>query len=226
MRPGRLPTVQKKVAYHHEDLRRALLDAAIVYLRKGDVTALTLQRLARAVGVSAGAPYHYFADKVAVLAALAEEGFELWLLRAERAISPAGSPQDGLVALARSWLDFATSHPSHYRVMFLSDIGDRQRFATLHQTSGRGLTLLTKVLARCMPKASEEELLAQAVTVWSTLHGFAALKNAGVLTNIPGLPAIEVLETSAVASLSRGIGKAIHEATLDWRIAKCDPPST
>jgi AcrR family transcriptional regulator len=202
-RPARLPTPQKKVAYHHEDLRRALLDAAIVHLRDGDVTALTVQLLARAVGVSPGAPYHHFPDKIAVLAALAQEGFELWLADAQTAVAQATAPEAGLAGLAQAWLDFATRHPSHYRVMFLPDIGDRHRFATLHEASGRGLTLLVDVLARCLPRASETDLLARAVTVWSTVHGFASLKNAGVLTNIPGMPRLDVLETAAVANVVR-----------------------
>lgn len=202
-----LPKLQKKVAYHHDDLRRALLDAAIVHLRDGDVTALTIQALARAVGVSPGAPYHHFPDKLAVIAALAEEGFELWLERAQRAVREAPSPEASVAALSRTWLDFATSHPSHYRVMFLSDVGDRERFATLHTTSGRGLTLLVEVLGRCLPGTSTPELLARAVTLWSTVHGFASLKNAGVLSNIPGLPPIETLESAMV----RGVVSAVEE---------------
>jgi hypothetical protein len=59
------------------------------------------------------------------------------------------------------------------------------------------------VLARCLPRASETDLLARAVTVWSTVHGFASLKNAGVLTNIPGMPRLDVLETAAVANVVR-----------------------
>ncbi|MBC8067412.1 MAG: TetR/AcrR family transcriptional regulator [Deltaproteobacteria bacterium] len=200
-RPKPLAKPRKKTEYHHEDLRRALLDAAIVHLRHGDVTALTMQLLARAAGVSPGAPYHHFADKVAVLAALAEEGFALWLTRAEKAIGRAKAPHAGLGALARTWLDFATSHPSHYRVMFLPDIADRTRFATLHETSGRGLSLLVGLLGRCVPGASKRELLGRAVTVWSTLHGFASLKIAGVLGNIPDLPALRALEDAAVTSV-------------------------
>jgi len=195
---GRKVSPTRKEGYHHEDLRRALLDGAIAHLRDGDVTGLTMQVLARAAGVSPGAPYHHFKDKVAVIAALAEEGFALWLKRAEAAISGANAPLDRLNALASSWLRFAVAHPSHYRVMFLRDIEDRERFATLHETSGRGLVLLVNILGDMHRGASRERLLALAVAVWSALHGFASLRNAGVLGNIPGLPSVGELEAATV----------------------------
>lgn len=193
-----LPRPKKKQAYHHQDLRRALLDAALVYLRDGDVTSLNLQILARTVGVSRGAPYHHFPDKIALLAALAEEGFTLWLAQAERVVAEAASPEETLGALARAWLDFARRYPEHYRVMFLREVEDRARFASLHETSGRGLTLLVDVLHRCDPRAPLAELLARAVSAWSTVHGFASLRDARVLGNIPGLPPLADLEAATV----------------------------
>jgi len=188
-----------KRGYHHEDLRRALLDAAIAYLRQGDVTGLTIQVLARAAGVSPGAPYHHFPDKVSILAALATEGFALVIEQSRRAVAESSSPSEQLRNFASTWLRFAGTHPSHYRVMFLPDIEDRTRFADLHATSGAGLALLLDVLARGLPNASPLALKSRAVVVWSLLHGFASLRNGGVLANVPSLPAITVLEKATVA---------------------------
>lgn len=195
---GRKVRPTRKEGYHHEDLRRALLDGAIQHLREGDVTSLTMQVLARAAGVSPGAPYHHFEDKLAVIAALAQEGFELWVKRVEAALVGAATPLDRLNAVASAWLRFAVAHPSHYRVMFLRDIEDRKRFATLHETAGRGLALLVSILGDMHRGASREGLLALAVAVWSALHGFASLRNAGVLGNIPGLPSVGELEAAAM----------------------------
>lgn len=187
--------------YHHENLRRALLDAAIAHLRTGDVTGLTMQRLARAAGVTAGAPYHHFEDKVAVIAALAAEGYTIWLERARRLVADASSPTEQLAALANSWLRFAATHPSHYRVMFLPDIEDRERFASLHAISGEGLAILLQVIARGLPNASHDVVKARAVVALSTLHGFASLRSAGVLANIPSLPGVTRLELEAVSQV-------------------------
>jgi hypothetical protein len=85
--------------------------------------------------------------------------------------------------------------------MFLPDVEDRVRFASLHETSGRGLSLLVEVLASCLPALPPPQVLARAVVMWSTMHGFASLKNAGVLDNIPALPSMRVLEQAAVESV-------------------------
>jgi AcrR family transcriptional regulator len=211
--PRRAPLKKPARSYHHLDLRRALLDAAIAYLRGGDVTGLTMQVLARAAGVSPGAPYHHFPDKVSVVAALATEGFVLWLEGATQAVAKAPTPPDQLEALARLWLRFAATHPSHYRVMFLPDVEDRERFARLHAASGQGLDLLVGVLARCLPGAPRGALLGRAVVAWSTLHGFASLRNARVLTNIPGLPGLAVLERATVEQVVAIASAPLSERT-------------
>ena len=61
-------------AYHHGDLRTALIDAGLAALEAADADAVSLRELARKVGVSATAVYRHFPDKKALLAALAAEG--------------------------------------------------------------------------------------------------------------------------------------------------------
>lgn len=205
VRRQRLASPRKKSGYHHDDLRRALLDAALVRLRTGDVTSLTMQQLARAAGVSPGAPYHHFHDKLELIAALAEEGFSLWLEEVGRVAEEAPDARAALLALAGGWVAFAARHPEHYRLMFLPEVGDRRRFASLHATSGKGLTILVELISRCLPRAPPGELLERAVAMWSAVHGFASLRNAGVLNNIPALPPLQSLE----ARLLRLIASAV-----------------
>ena len=61
-------------AYHHGDLRSALVAAGLKALEQGDAADLSLRQIAREVGVSATAVYRHFPDKQALLGALAEEG--------------------------------------------------------------------------------------------------------------------------------------------------------
>src|SRR5919107_731159 len=74
--PGRSRVPARRKTYHHGDLRQALLDAALELLRAEGAAALTLRAVARAAGVSQAAPYRHFADRGALVAAVAEEGFE------------------------------------------------------------------------------------------------------------------------------------------------------
>src|SRR5215207_8044733 len=62
--------------YHHGDLRDALVRAALDILVNEGPEALTLRGVARAAGVSQAAPYRHFADRRALVAAVAEEGFK------------------------------------------------------------------------------------------------------------------------------------------------------
>ena len=184
--------------YHHGDLREGLINAAVIRVREQGPESLTVRGLAAALDVSPSAAYHHFPDKLALIGALATEGYEIWMQRARRAVAAKSSPEAQLAALAHGWLRFAATYPSHYRVMFLPDLEDRERFASLHAVSGAGLALLLGVLARGMPTASPELVKARAIVAWSTLHGFASLRSAGVLGNIPSLPGIRRLEQEAV----------------------------
>ena len=65
-----------KVAYHHGNLRQALMDEALMCIREQGADKLSLRALARQVGVSQAAPYRHFEDKVALLSALASDGFQ------------------------------------------------------------------------------------------------------------------------------------------------------
>ena len=66
---------RRRKTYHHGNLRRALLDGALRLVEDQGAEALTLRAAARRAGVSQAAPYRHFADKQALLAAVAEEGF-------------------------------------------------------------------------------------------------------------------------------------------------------
>src|SRR5690349_19263411 len=74
--------------YHHGDLRRALVDAALALISEGELGTFSLREVARRAGVTPAAPYHHFKDKTALLAAVAEEGFEALRGRLEAALAP------------------------------------------------------------------------------------------------------------------------------------------
>src|SRR5688572_18502563 len=85
-RPRRKP----RDRYHHGDLRRALLDEALRTIQREGVEALTLRSIGRRLGVSRTALYRHFADKRALLSAVATEGFRMFRQRLVEAWGPGG----------------------------------------------------------------------------------------------------------------------------------------
>src|SRR5215475_8604929 len=105
--------------YHHGALRPALVAEAVHLLAEGDPAALSLRELARRLGVSPAAPYRHFADKDALLAAVAQEGFER--LSAELDAAANAHPDEPLRQLSDTgwaYVHFALSQPQYFQVMF------------------------------------------------------------------------------------------------------------
>src|SRR6186997_1557994 len=107
-----------KRAYHHGDLRRALLDAAFKLVRKEGLEALTLREVARKVGVTHAAPYHHFESREVLLDVMADEAFEALDVAMVAAIAGLDAPTERLLAVGRAYIDHARAHPEHTEVMF------------------------------------------------------------------------------------------------------------
>lgn len=105
--------------YHHGNLREALLEIAEAALESGGVQGLTLRELSRALGVSHTSPRRHFADRQALLNALAARGFERLGQALRRAVEDGGQGFDRrLNALARAHVEFAVTHPALFGWMF------------------------------------------------------------------------------------------------------------
>ncbi|MBL9108365.1 MAG: TetR/AcrR family transcriptional regulator [Myxococcales bacterium] len=91
-------------AYHHGDLRRALIVATKAIVEESGAESFTLREAARRAGVNHRAAYRHFEDKSALLAAVAEEGFVELSSRIEAALArePEGASSRRLMAIARA----------------------------------------------------------------------------------------------------------------------------
>src|SRR5689334_7415172 len=107
--------------YHHGNLRSELLACAERALGEGGLAQLSLRDLARQAGVSHAAPRRHFADKQALLDALAQDGFERLGGELRTAIEGAGEAfEPRLAALAGAYVRFATRHAALLELMFAS----------------------------------------------------------------------------------------------------------
>jgi AcrR family transcriptional regulator len=147
------------------DLRRRLIDAAIGMLGEG-AGSLSLRSVARAANVSAMAPYRHFADKAALLGAVAAEGFHE--LRAElEAADALASGGTALVEQGVAYVAFARRRPHLFRLMFT----DKSIAAVPKAPGETAHAVLARRVAAVIPEASGPAALA----CWAMVHGLATL---------------------------------------------------
>lgn len=168
----------EKSAYHHGDLRQALIDGAISLIAEQDVSSLSLREVARRVGVSHAAPYRHFQDKESLLAAVAEEGFIGLTEAMNRAIEQA--PDDTLKRLEATgvaYVEFAVAHPSHYRVMFGSYQGEQVPQKERAQAGWQAFQVLFNAIEAGQSAGTVRagDTMQLGWVAWSTVHGLAML---------------------------------------------------
>src|SRR5258707_7214489 len=104
--------------YHHGDLRAACLRAAMELLEEDGAAGLSVRAVARRASVSPNAPYRHYADRDALVSAVAAEGYRE-LAEELAAAHPFPSTPDDLAGVAVTYVQFALEHPALFRVMFV-----------------------------------------------------------------------------------------------------------
>lgn len=167
----------RRGAYHHGNLRPALISAGLELLEVGGVEALTLRAVARRAGVSHTAPYNHFADRQALLAAVATEGFEELGASIAAATADVTAPRERLRALARGYLEFPATHPELYRLMFGNEIRDRAAHPELVAADDAIAGAAREATAACLALSARRPVATEMASAagWALVHGLAAL---------------------------------------------------
>ncbi len=200
-----------KQAYHHNDLRNALIAEAIKVLEESGIGGLTLRELARRLGVTHTAPYAHFADKQQLLTGVADVGFGMLAdeLLAARNAQP--DPAEAFVAMAVAYVRFAQSNPDLYRLMFVE--ADLQAGADCEMTeqAERAFQILVDGISQLgtpLPVPSEE----LAVAAWATVHGAAMLEIDSRMQTKTAKSSVELVTLASKVFL-RGMGEP-HPSAL------------
>ncbi|MEV0043682.1 TetR/AcrR family transcriptional regulator [Nocardia rhamnosiphila] len=166
-----------RTSYHHGALRDALLAACLRLIETEGIAAVSLRRVAREAGVSSGAPYHHFADRAALLADLATQGFRLLTDRLSAARATAGSPTAALLALEQSYIRFAREQPGYFRLMFRPELSQPEKHPDTRAAGEAAFGVLADAVEACViagelpPERAEPTTL----TLWALGHGLASL---------------------------------------------------
>lgn len=170
--------------YHHGDLQRAIVDAALEVLSESQSTEFSLRELARRAGVSHNAPYKHFADKRELLAAVSAVGFEALARQMSDATRGLASPRERLAAMARAYICGGVNNPALYRLMFGGYLTDQQSDRpAIERTAAYRMKALVVgaisdgALGRLIPHtAANERMIDGAILIfWSQMHGLTLL---------------------------------------------------
>ena len=176
--------------YHHGDLRRAIVKAALEILGETQSLEFSLRELARRAGVSHNAPYKHFADKRELLAAVSAAGFEVLTKRMAREMARFSNSREQLFAMLRAYVDHGVENPALYSLMFGGYLGgpDRSRPAIELAEAEKTKALLGAVisaggLGRAIPNTlrNERKIAGAILACWSLVHGLTLLLADGLV---------------------------------------------
>ena len=205
----------KRTAYHHGDLRRALLEASLALIDEAGIGALSLREVARKAGVSHSAPYHHFQDRGSLLAAIAEEGFAQLAQEMREARSAAPDPRVRLEACGVAYVRFALRSPARFKLMFRPELAGPGEEGAVAKSSTAALDTLAGAIgeAQAAGLAPAGDPMPLVLTAWSAVHGLASLWLDGPLARRgrmfgPSPEKLAAVVASTLASLMIAAAKA------------------
>lgn len=170
--------------YHHGDLQRAIVSAALEVLSETQSTEFSLRELARRAGVSHNAPYKHFAEKRKLLAAVSAAGFELLAKRMTHAMQGLSNPRAQLSVLAREYVRHGVENPALYRLMFGGYLTGQDEGRPAIETAAAEETkallagaIAAGALGRPIPNTprNERKIAGAILVFWSQMHGLTML---------------------------------------------------
>lgn len=166
-----------------------LVEAAAALLDDGGEAAVTLRAVAKAVGVSHNAPYRHFADRAALLAAVAELDFEA-LTGAFTSIDRSGrKPLAKVKSVLDAFVVYGETYPARYRLLF-SDPHIASRGGTLEAAALRSFSAFAKIIAAAQASGDISAAIPTAKLtglVFATVHGLLDLQAGGRMREEKGL---------------------------------------
>lgn len=175
--------------YHHGDLRRALIAAALALLTEEQNWNFSLREVARRAGVSHNAPYNHFASKHALLAAVAAAGYDTLRACMQEAAGQTETPSATLKAMGVAYVRFGVGNPAHYRLMFGTVLSADDLTAAKNcmpsvvgEAADAAKSLLRDVIQQgaeqgsfAISPADTEALDVAVLSAWSLVHGLTVL---------------------------------------------------
>jgi AcrR family transcriptional regulator len=214
--------------YHHGDLRRALIEAALALVTEEQDWAFSLREVARRAGVSHNAPYNHFPEKRDLLGAVAAAGFEALRERMRASVAGVAGPTEALLASGKAYVNAGVENPALYRLMFgpalaatngrpsgVAKLSERPtdadggRPAEARAAGAEAKAVLDEIIRRgaesgafAVSAKSEKDLAIASLSVWAAVHGLTLL----VIDGLAGPEVtVDILVTRLIRMICEGL---------------------
>jgi AcrR family transcriptional regulator len=166
--------------YHHGDLRRVLIDAALKLAEEGGPEAVSVREAARRAGVSPGAPFRHFDSRAALMTAVAEEAQRRFRAEIETALSeaPAKDPLKRFRAFGLAFLRWAMKNPAHFEIISSGRHFNHDAAEALSRDNAELIALTERMLgeASAAGKLRSADLETIKIAGRALVYGFARMK--------------------------------------------------
>lgn len=186
----------KKVQYHHDDLRSALVSEGLKFIKSHSADDLSLRELARRLNVSHMAPYRHFPTKDDLLVAIVEDGFlRLTSMFDEIDISDKVDFKEVFSQYGKAYVQFFISNSDQARLMFSGLLCDPEKYESAHKAGqgafGRLLTLI-ELGQKTGNISKKDNPYMLGLLIWSSVHGTAMLMLENQFSMIDNAPEIQI----------------------------------
>jgi AcrR family transcriptional regulator len=176
--------VPKRAAYHHGDLKAALVESALALIAERGVAALSVAEVARRTEVSGGAPYRHFPSRQALLVAAATTAARNLTARFEAACPwtglPGSDPVANLGASAAVYTLFTAEHGFGLDLIFAAELRDDSDEDLLD--AGRAVMEPPLQAALSIVGGDAKAALNLVERTFAAAHGYAMLWRSGLYT--------------------------------------------
>ena len=175
----RTPRAPAPKPYHHGDLRRVLIDAALQLVGEGGADAVSVREAARRAGVSPGAPFRHFPSRDALMNAVAEEAQSRFRAEIEAALAeaPAGDPLGRFRRLGLAYMRWAMKNPTHFEIISSRRFFDHDKSAGVSEDNAELIELTERTLAEAfaLGQLRSSDLKRVQIAGRALVYGFARM---------------------------------------------------
>jgi AcrR family transcriptional regulator len=166
--------------YHHGDLRRVLIDAALRLAEEGGVDEVSMREAARRAGVSPGAPFRHFESRDALMTAVAEEAQRRLRVEIETALGAAPADDDPLLrfrSFGLAYLRWAMRNPAHFEIISSGRYFDHDRAENLSRDNAELIAMTERMLSDAFARGQLRvtDLKAVRIAARALVYGFARM---------------------------------------------------